>query len=90
MFKWIFGVLQICKVHCFKLIKPNSLLFSLYYDEACYEFAGLSSASLRPGSAAFFEEILQWWRAVGKTPSDLTGMRFESQTSISRDEGFTA
>ena len=32
----------------------------------------------------------QWWRAVGNTVSDLTGSRFESQTSRSRDERVAA
>ena len=32
----------------------------------------------------------QWWRAVGNTVSDLTGPRFEPQTSRSRDERVTA
>ena len=34
--------------------------------------------------------MLQRWRAVGNTASDLTGLRFEPQTSRSRDERFTA
>ena len=48
------------------------------------------SASLRPGNTAPFEEMLQRWRAVGNTVSDLTGPRFEPQTSRSRDERVTA
>ena len=35
------------------------------------------SASLRPGNTVPFEEMSQWWRAVGNTVSDLTGPRFE-------------
>ena len=37
-------------------IKSNLLLYSLYYAEACYEFA--ISTSLRPGNSAHWEEIL--------------------------------
>ena len=52
--------------------------------KACNEFAGLISASLRPGNTASFKEISQRWRAA------LTGPRFEPQTSRSRDERVTA
>ena len=34
--------------------------------------------------------MLHRWRAVGNTVSDLTGPRFETQTSRSRDECVTA
>ena len=61
--------------------KSNLLLYSLHYANACNELAGLSSASLRPGNTASFEEMLQRWQAVGNTASDLTGPRFESRTS---------
>ena len=44
------------------------------------------SASLRPGNTASFEEMLQRWRAVGNTASDLTGPSFEPWTSRFRDE----
>ena len=54
--------------------------------EACNEFAGPTSASLRPGNTAPFEEMLQRWRAVGNTAFDFIGPRFEPQTSRSRDE----
>ena len=37
-----------------------------------------------------FEEILQRWRAVGNTMSDLTGPRFEPLSSCSRNEHVTA
>ena len=91
-----------CELH---LHTPNSLrrldaqtpktvqslsLYSLYYAEACNEFAGPISASLRPGNTAPFEEMSQRWRAVGNTVSDLTGPRFEPRTSRSRDERVTA
>ena len=77
---------------CILLVKSKSnlSLYSLYYAEACNEFAGPISASLRPGNTASFEEMLQRWRAVGNTVSDLTGQRFEPQASRSRDEGVTA
>ena len=38
------------------------------------------------GNTAPSEEISQRWRAVGGTVPDLTGSRFEPQTSRSRDE----
>ena len=38
------------------------------------------------GNRALFEEKLQRWRAVSNTVSDLTGPRFEPQTSRLRDE----
>ena len=41
-------------------------------------------------NTGFFEEMALRWRAIGKTVFDLTGPRFESQTSCSRDEGVTA
>ena len=44
---------------------------------------------MRPGNTAPFEEKSQRWRAVGNTVSDLTGPRFEPQTSRSRDERVT-
>ena len=70
--------------------KSNLSLYSLYYAEACNELSGPNSASLRPGNTASFEETLLHWRAVGNTASDLTGPRFEPQTSRSRDESITA
>ena len=45
---------------------------------------------IAPGNTASFEEILQRWRAVGNTVSDLTSPRFEPQTSRSKDECVTA
>ena len=70
--------------------KSNLSLYSLDYAEACNELAGPISASLRPGNTAPFEEMSQRWRAVGNTVSDLTGPRFEPQTSRSRDKRVTA
>ena len=71
-------------------IKSNLSLYSLHYAEACNELAGPISASLRPGNTAPFEEMSLRWRAIGNTVSDLTGPRFEPQTSRSRDERVTA
>ena len=65
--------------------KSNLLLYSLYYSEASNKFAGPSSASLHLGYTAPFEEMLQLWRAVSNTVSDLTGSRFEPLTSRSRE-----
>ena len=70
--------------------KSNLSLHSLYYGEACNEFAMPTSASLHPGNTAPFEEMSQRWRTVGNTASNLTGPRFEPQTSRSRDERVTA
>ena len=47
-------------------------------------------ASLRRDITAPFEEMSQWWQTVGKTDSDLTGSKFESQTSRLKDERVTA
>ena len=44
---------------------------------------------IAPGNTAPFEEMLRWWRAVGNTVFNLTGPRFEPQTSRSRDERVT-
>ena len=71
-------------------IKSNLSLYSLDYAEACNELAGPISASLRPGNTVPFEEMSQRSRAVGNTVSNLTCLRFESQTSRSRDERVTA
>ena len=46
--------------------------------------------SLRPDNTGPFKEMSQRWRTVGNTESDLTGPRFEPQTSHSRDERVTA
>ena len=53
-------------------------------------FAGPISTSLRPGNTVPFEEMSQWWRAVGNTGSDLTGSRFEHRTSHFKDKSVTA
>ena len=67
-------------------IKLNIFLYSLYYAEACFEFAGYTSTSLRPCNTALFQEMLERWQGVSNTVSNLTGSRFEPQTSRSRDE----
>ena len=61
-------------------------IYSLYYAEACSDFAGPISTSLRPGNTAPFEEMLQRWRADGNSVPNLISPRFDSQTSSSRDE----
>ena len=68
-------------VTCNKKAKSNLSLLSLYYVEACNEFAEPISASYHPPNTAFFEEMSQRWQAVGNTVSDLTGSRSESHTS---------
>ena len=70
--------------------KSNLLLNWLYYAKASNELARPIPASFRPGNTSPFEKMLQRWRAVGSTVSDLTGRRFEPQTSRSRDERITA
>ena len=67
-------------------IKSFIILVVLYYAETRKELARPISASLHPGNTASLEEMSQRWRAVGNTVSDLTGARFEPQTSRSRDE----
>ena len=52
----------------------------LHYAEACNEFVGPISASLRPGYTASFEEMSQRWQDVGNSVSGLTGLSFEPQT----------
>ena len=70
-------------------IKSNTvLLYSLYYAQTYDEFTKFISASLRLGNLAAFEEMSQWWRAVGNILSDLTGPRFEPQTSRSVTNAF--
>ena len=45
--------------------------YTLKYAEACNKLAGPISASLHPSNTAPFEEMLQWWRAVGNIMSNL-------------------
>ena len=58
-------------------IKSNLSLYSLYYAEACNKLARPIFTLLRRANTAPFEEMLQRWRAVGNTVSNLTGLRFE-------------
>ena len=58
--------------------------------KAYNEFAGSISASFRLGNTARFDEMSQWWRAVGNAMSDLIYLRFEVQTYRCRDERVTA
>ena len=74
-----------CKLNPINLI--NVSLYSLYYPEACKEFVRPISASLHLLAKQFF---LKKYRSGGNTVSNLTGPRFESQTSRSRDERVTA
>ena len=69
------------------LYKSNLLLDWLYYAEAFNEFAMPISASLRLGNTDSFGEMSLRREAVGNTVSDLTGLRFEAQTSRSRNKG---
>ena len=67
----------------------KSFIILAVISRSVYELAGPISASLRPGNTAPSKEMSQRWRAVGNTVSDLTGPRFEPQTSRSRDERVT-
>ena len=71
---------RISKQHAEKMIqnyngKSNLSSYSLYYAEK---------------KTAPIEEMPQRYGVVGNTVSDLTGPRFEPQTSRSRDERVTA
>ena len=66
------------------------MLLAVHYAEACNELAGTMYASLRPGDTVPFQEMSQRWRAVGNAVHVLTGPRFESQTSRSREKRVTA
>ena len=67
-------------------IRIKSFILLTALREACNEFVGPISTLLRPSNTVHFEKMSQWWRAVGKTVSDLTGPRFEPQTSRTREE----
>ena len=45
-----------------------------------------SARHCAPNNVASFEQMLQRWRAVADSMSDLTGPRFEPRTSRSRDD----
>ena len=68
-------------------IKSNLSLQSLYYAAVLTSLRGLS---LHPGNTVPFEEMLQWWQAVGNLAFDLTVPRFEPLTFRSIDELVTA
>ena len=72
------------------IIAVTGLVYLLYYTEAYKEFAGPICASLRPGNSALCKQMSQRWQMVDNTVSDLTGERFQPQTSRSRDECVTA
>ena len=63
--------------------KSNLSLYLLCHAEACNEFAGPISLSLRLGNTDSFEEMLQQWRAIVNAMSDFTAPRFEPPTSRS-------
>ena len=58
----------------------KSFIVLAVYAEACNEFAGPISTSLRLGNTAAFEEMLQRWRAVSNNVFDLTHLRFKPQS----------
>ena len=72
-------VAKLCSVHLSKKIK--SLLYSLNFAERVTRVRGLS---LLQFNTASFQEVQ--WRALGNTCYDLIGLRYEPQTSHSRNE----
>ena len=60
----------------------------IYCAQSVLGVGGLSPLHL--GNRASFEKMPQEWRAVGNILFDLTGPRFEPQTSHSKDKHVTA
>ena len=78
------------RYNTFFLCLFNHLKSFIILAVACNEFAAFISASLRPGKTAFFQ-MLQRWRTVGNTVSDLTGPGFDPDlSSHSLDKHVTA
>ena len=65
--------------------KSNLLSYSLYYTEACNEFVGPILVSLRQ-QTSFRRNVAAAANRLGKTVTDLTGLRSDAQISASRDE----
>ena len=61
----------------------------LYYAKACNEFEEPISTSSPSDNIVLFQEMLQRWRAVGNTVSDLTDQKFGPQTFRPIDEHST-
>ena len=60
-----------------KVFNVNQIsLNSLYYSEACNEFAGPIYASLRLSYTAHFEIMSQWWRTVATLMLDQLNQKF--------------
>ena len=79
-------VFAACPISMKPKSKPNLSLYSLYYAEACNEFAGPISASLCPcNTASNFRKNVA---AVASRRQHCA--QFEDQTSHSRDERVTA
>ena len=76
-----------------QIVQIKSIKFSLnllYYVEGCREFVGPIFSSLRPGNTVPFKEMLLRCQAFHKTVPDLTGPRFEPQTSLAGDQNVIA
>ena len=59
----------------------------MYFAEASTSWRRTSSRHwVCISNIASVEEMLQQWRAVGNTTSDLAGLRFEPQTYCFKDE----
>ena len=74
------------------LNKSNLSLFCIYlfYRTASRGGGAHLRVIVPAGNTAPFEEMFQQWRAVDTIAFDLTGPRFESQTSCSRNERVNA
>ena len=73
------------------MLQIKSCIFrAVSLQRVCNKLTGPISAALHLGNTALSEEMLQRWRAVGNSLSDLTGPRFEPQTSHSIDKRVTA
>ena len=68
----------------------NLLLYSLYFAEACNEFMGPISVSLRLRATPLLSKKCCSGGGPLTTLFDLTGLRFEHQTSRSKNEHLTA
>ena len=60
-----------------------------YYTKACNEFSGRNSASLRSAKTALFEEMLQRWRTVDNTMSDVTTRNLNLKPIATETNAFT-
>ena len=75
---------------------PNQIKIKIFHYTRCKtpervtSWRGPSPRHCARATQLLSKKMSQRWRAVGNTVSDLTGPRFEPQTSRSRDERVTA